>query len=332
MQLFPAVYADEMQTEYKDGIDVYASLFSYLKLQKGASSLVIDNLSYSYNSLSNKLGYVNDAVTTDQKLGDFTNNNTGTDDYSYDVNGNLTTDKNKSITSISYNHLNLPYLVTVNGKGSIKYTYDAAGNKLEKETIETSPSSKTTNTSYLGGYVYENNVLQFFGHEEGRIRRKTDGSYVYDYFVKDHLGNTRMVLTEEQQTDAYPVASLEAATLNNEKQYYTIPDDAATRVNKNTVAGYPSDTYTDPNDYIHKLNGNGTKVGSSMVLKVMSGDKVNIHAKSWYRLNGVTPGSPVSPLTNLIEALAGGVAQSAAGKYTAGDLIGNGKNEQTMCR
>jgi RHS repeat-associated protein len=291
---------------------------------KASGSLVIDNLSYSYSSQSNKLAYVSDAVSGDQKLGDFTNKNTGTDDYSYDVNGNLTTDKNKDISSITYNHLNLPYLITVNGKGTIQYTYDAAGNKLEKQTIETSPSSKNTQTSYLGGYVYENNVLQFFGHEEGRIRRKTDGSYVYDYFVKDHLGNTRMVLTEEQQTDAYPVASLEAATLSSEKLYYTIPDDAGTRVNKNTVAGYPSDTYTSPNDYIHKLNGNGTKVGSSMVLKVMSGDRVNIHAKSWYRLNGVTPGSPVSPLSDLVAALAGGVAQSAAGKYTAGELIGNG--------
>ncbi|TDO28710.1 hypothetical protein BC659_0790 [Sediminibacterium goheungense] len=56
----------------------------------------------------------------------------------------------------------------------------------------------------------------------------------------------------------------------------------------------------------------------------MSGDKVNIHAKSWYRLNGVTSGSPVSPLADLVAALAGGVAQSAAGKYTAGELVSGG--------
>jgi len=291
---------------------------------KAGGSIVIDNLSYSYHTQSNKLAHVSDAVSGDQKLGDFTNKNTGTDDYSYDVNGNLTTDKNKDISSITYNHLNLPYLVTVNGKGTIRYTYDATGNKLEKETIETSPTSKSTKTSYLGGYVYESNVLQFFGHEEGRVRKKTDGSYVYDYFVKDHLGNTRMVLTEEQQTDAYPVASLEAATLSNEKLYYTIPDDAGTRVNKNTVAGYPSDTYTSPNDYIHKLNGNGTKVGSSMVLKVMSGDRVNIHAKSWYRLNGVSPNGNVNPLVELIAAMAAGVGATAGSKYSAIDLINNG--------
>ncbi|MEJ1938305.1 hypothetical protein WDZ92_49555, partial [Nostoc sp. NIES-2111] len=122
---------------------------------KAGGSLVIDNLSYTYNGLSNKLAHVSDAISSDQKLGDFTNKNTGTDDYSYDVNGNLITDKNKDITSITYNHLNLPYLITVNGKGTIKYTYDATGNKLEKETVETSPSAKTTKTSYIGGYVYE---------------------------------------------------------------------------------------------------------------------------------------------------------------------------------
>ena len=47
-----------------------------------------------------------------------------------------------------------------------------------------------------------------------------------------------MVLTEEQQTNAYPPASLEAATLNNEKLYYSIPDAALT--DKATVPAYPN--------------------------------------------------------------------------------------------
>jgi len=208
----------------------------------------------------------------------------------YDVNDNLIQDKNKDISNITYNHLNLPYLITLTGKGTIQYIYDAAGNKLEKRTIETSPLSKTTKTTYINGYVYQNDSLQFISHEEGRIRYKQPSNeFVYDYFIKDHLGNTRMVLTEEQQVDAYPVASLEANTLNNEKIYYAIPDDAATRVNKNTVAGYPTDSYTNPNDFIQKLNGNGTKVGTSITLKVMAGDSYNLRANSWYRLNGASP-------------------------------------------
>ncbi|MBN9300170.1 MAG: hypothetical protein J0I41_24440, partial [Filimonas sp.] len=113
---------------------------------KGTASTPIDNLGYSYNSLSNKLAAVTDAVTGDNKLGDFTDKNTTGDDYAYDDNGNLTIDKNKNIQSISYNHLNLPYQVTVKNddgtaKGTITYIYDATGNKLEKRTSELAASS-----------------------------------------------------------------------------------------------------------------------------------------------------------------------------------------------
>lgn len=133
-----------------------------------------------------------------------------------------------------------------------------------------------------------------------------------------------MVLTEEQDTSFYPAATLETSTLSSEQQYYTKPDHAGVRVNKYSVAGYPNDTYTSPNDFIHKLNGNGIKVGTSIVLKVMSGDRFNIHAKSWYKLNGVTPESPASPLTDLIASLAGGVSKAVSGKYVSGDLINSG--------
>jgi len=59
------------------------------------SSIQIDNLSYTYASTSNKLQAVTDAIAADQKLGDFTDKSTGSTDYSYDNNGNLTQDLNK---------------------------------------------------------------------------------------------------------------------------------------------------------------------------------------------------------------------------------------------
>ncbi len=119
--------------------------------------------------------------------------------------------------------------------------------------------------------------------------RLVNNAFQFDYFIKDHLGNVRMVLTDERQVDAYPVASLEEATLSKEKQYYQISDNAGCCVNKNTVAGYPTDGYTNQNDYLQKLRGDGTKVGTCITLKVMAGDSYNIRANSWYRLNGVIP-------------------------------------------
>ena len=121
-------------------------------------------------------------------------------------------------------------------------------------------------------------------------------------------------MTTERDTSFYPVASLETASLATERNYYAGVDTG--RVNKSTVSGYPSDTYTSPNDFIQKLNGAGPKTGTNMVLKVMTGDKVNLFAKSWYKKNGVTPGTPVNPLTsilNVLEPAIGGITASHGG-------------------
>ena len=141
--------------------------------------------------------------------------------------------------------------------------------------------------------------------------------------LKDHLGNVRMVLTGQQQTDAYPVASLETTPLNNEKLFYAGLDTG--RVNKSGVSGYPNDTYTNPNDFIQKLNGNGAKIGASMVLKVMAGDKFNLRVNSWWQ-NVNTPGTPVNPLNDLLSALAGsiGAISGTHGGATATEITNSG--------
>jgi RHS repeat-associated protein len=297
---------------------------------KLGGSVTIDSLLYTYISNSNKLLNVldrkNDTLT---KLGDFrsstaymtslsNNKTTSATDYTYDANGSMIADKNKDITAIHYNHLNLPDSIIVTNKGSIKYVYDAAGNKLKKVTTE---GSKVTTTLYLFGN-FVNDTLQFLPQEEGRIRYNvSDSSFAYDYFIKDHLGNVRMVLTEQQQTDAYPVASLETTPLASEKLYYAGLDTG--RVNKSTVSGYPNDTYTNPNDFIQKLNGNGAKIGANIVLKVMAGDKFNLYAKSWWN-SGNSPGTPVSPLNDLLSAMAGGVGSLGGNHATATEITNSG--------
>jgi hypothetical protein len=213
---------------------------------KVASSDIIDELTYAYTLNSNKLLSVTESAAignTDHKLGDFTDRQSASADYAYDVNGNLLMDLNKQIygsnaggnysAGITYNHLNLPWKIQAHpsgGQGSVTYIYDAVGNKLEKlvhEDVSASNSQvKDNTTTYIGGFVYENNKLQFLAHEEGRIRMDigwktigcTEGAEPYpcdpvppiwrtdswyDYFIKDHLGNVRMMLTEENKTDIY---------------------------------------------------------------------------------------------------------------------------------
>ncbi|WP_028787691.1 RHS repeat-associated core domain-containing protein [Terrimonas ferruginea] len=316
------------------------------------------------NKLKNVVDASNDPAT---KLGDFrasqayltslggSKTNSATD-YNYDDNGNLQYDKNKDIASIAYNHLNLPQTITVTNKGTISYVYDAAGSKLQKITDETtatvvhdeniySPERIVTTTTYIGGNVYESkaypnnstlqtalgyeNKLQFLGNEEGRTRYvAAEGTnparLEYDYMIKDHLGNVRVLITEEQKSNAYPAATMETAETTIEEQLYAgLPETRA-----DLPAGYPTDAYTNPNDKVAKVGGaSNSKIGPSIILKVMAGDKFNLRVSSWYKTGGTTPTIPLTPLTDVLaSALAASVGglSTVHGNITPGDLSGSG--------
>jgi RHS repeat-associated protein len=140
-----------------------------------------------------------------------------------------------------------------------------------------------------------------------------------DYFVKDHLGNVRMVLTEEQKTDAYPAATMESASATTEEALYSNVN--TTRVDK--PSGYPYDSYLDPHYKVSKVRGDGQKIGPGMVLKVMAGDKINLRVSSYWN-SGVSPDpNPANPLNDLIAVLSGSIAPLAAGKASSSDLSGS---------
>ena len=311
--------------------------------QKGwkiGGSVTIDSLAYNYTAASNKLLNVIDRSNdVNTKLGDFrssslymaalgTKTNAATD-YTYDGNGNLTRDLNKDISThdgaagIEYNYLNLPQKITVKAsdatdKGTVEYVYDAGGNKLKKVTTE---GSKVTTTLYLFGN-YVNDTLQYLPQEEGRIRTTPgDASFNYDYFIKDHLGNVRMVLTDEQKVDGYPAATMEVADSSTQNLFYA--NLSASR--SDLPSGYPTDSYTSPNNKVAKLNGGtgGTKVGPAIVLKVMAGDKFNLRVSDWYKLNGTTPTSP-NPITDLTTILANAISGVAGAKGTSGEISSSG--------
>ncbi|WP_281988590.1 DUF6443 domain-containing protein [Aquimarina aggregata] len=152
----------------------------------------IDRLTYRYENASNRLLAVTDNTSYDKGFND--RNKTG-DDYDYDTNGNMIKDQNKGITSITYNHLNLPETVSISnseGTGTISYIYDATGAKLKK----TAPSgSSLITTEYAGNYVYKNNQLQYMSTPEGYATPE-GSSYRYVYQYKDHLDNVRLSYTK----------------------------------------------------------------------------------------------------------------------------------------
>src|SRR5690606_16002954 len=93
---------------------------------------IMDKLGYSYDE-GNRLLAVTEDPESNPIYG-FKDGNTVEDDYLYDDNGNLLSDANKGITSVLYNHLNLPTEVKFNNSDSkkINYYYDASGIKLKK--------------------------------------------------------------------------------------------------------------------------------------------------------------------------------------------------------
>ena len=186
-------------------------------LMRKDSSVLIDNLAYTYIDGGNRLKAVNDSTSSDVGFDD---GEESTTEYQYDGNGNMTRDYNKEVQAITYNLLNLPELITFEDNNTIEYYYDATGIKWKKEVTS---GSTTTETDYIGNMILEDSALQQIHTAEGRIVASRVGAeydYQYQYILKDHLGNSRVTFgattqeylatmeSELAEQDAHPVAPM----------------------------------------------------------------------------------------------------------------------------
>jgi RHS repeat-associated protein len=323
---------------------------------KPGGSVEIDNLVYRYGSYSNRLKSVQDLASNPALLlGDFKTsaNHTqvkdhNTQDYTYDVNGNMVRDLNKDITTtaggngITYNHLNLPYEIKVRKtlsteRGTITYTYDATGNKLRKHTedISTTGTTISTTTDYMMGLVYETrktngvadyeNRLQLIGHEEGRIRftpiiGATPAKLSYDYFLKDHLGNVRMVLTEDVDSETYPTLTFEGASGSPEVQSQDKYWENKSGQSVNVVASRTSHSSGTNAMLTRKSLG---AIGATKLLKVMSGDKIQSSVQFYYtttNANNTGAGGINSLIANIATLVGNSISPSGVIKSGAASL------------
>jgi RHS repeat-associated protein len=315
----------------------------------------------------NKLKQVVDqgdlGVANNGLLGDFKNTNPA-QAYYYDADGNLTKDLNKNIsgTNIVYNYLDKPQTIVIDGTSTINFIYNASGEKLRKSVTYT--NGTTRNSTYVGHYVYEELIvggtsqgdnLQYVLHEEGRLKIITShtkvnvidfelntGNYgivswpgskqaVFEYFIKDHLGNTRTVLTEEVQKEYY-MASMEASAATLEARFFGQVDaggnaSAANELNKTRFANSPpaSTVWPGNNTDVVKLTATSTDriLGPNMVLKVMAGDNISTSVKYYYLNNNNSgSGSALSTIgTAFVNSLFG--AQSSSLGKNQSLAIGN---------
>lgn len=172
-------YDEELSYDMMGNIDT-------LRRRNGTVSSWYNNFKYTYNG--NQLNQVADAGTAARA-----------NSFTYDVNGNVITNLRRGITNIDYNHLNLPVRL-VKGSENLLYSYDGQGKKLTK-------TLGSATTQYIDGIQYKSGVLEFIQTEEGRIL-PNGSSFIYEYFLKDHLDNTRAVVDHngiiKQIQDYYP--------------------------------------------------------------------------------------------------------------------------------
>jgi RHS repeat-associated protein len=189
----------------------------------------IDNLSYSYNTGTNRLKRVIDSAPVASKANGW-NNVTGaapTVEYTYDPDGNMTTDPYKGMT-VTYNHQNLPTLFAFPGNKTVAILYNGAGQKLRKTVTDN--GTLVYRQDYVSGIEYRTTTaatlsLESIFHSEGRVFNTTVGTTSamflrYEYTIKDHLGNARLTFTDKNNNGRVDVDNTANNEVLQENHYY----------------------------------------------------------------------------------------------------------------
>lgn len=227
---------------------------------------LIDNLSYNYHG--NQLLTVDDAAVGPYYQGAF-HFVDGADEaveYEYDANGNMVRDLNKGISFISYDLNNQPRKIEYNDGRNASYVYDAEGSKLSVSYNLTAMSSAqpqmpvmqstdvaSANVSngqktidYCGNIIYDGDETMIL-NDVGYALYDKDNNLSFHYYLKDHLGNNRVVVSEngeiEQVNDYYPTGALMASSKGGDTQRFKYNGKELDRTNGLNWYGYGARNY-----------------------------------------------------------------------------------------
>jgi RHS repeat-associated protein len=107
--------------------------------------------------------------------------------YLYDDSGNMTYDPNKKVT-FKYNYLNLAYQIIGAENDTIYNLYGSDGTLLQRKYSITGITQFTRD--YIDNVEYLNNSIEAVELDDTRLIND-NGNYVFEYKLKDHLGNVR---------------------------------------------------------------------------------------------------------------------------------------------
>ena len=227
---------------------------------------LIDNLSYNYHG--NQLLKVDDAAVGPYYQGAF-HFVDGADEaveYEFDANGNMVRDLNKCISSISYDLNNQPRKIEYNDGRNVSYLYDAEGSKLSVSYNLTAMSSaqpqmpvmQSSNVAsanmsngqktieYCGNIICDGDETMILNNVGYALYNK-DNNLSFYYYLKDHLGNNRVVVREygeiEQVNDYYPTGALMTSSKGGDTQRFKYNGKELDRTNGLNWYGYGARNY-----------------------------------------------------------------------------------------
>jgi RHS repeat-associated protein len=180
--------------QYTEMIGKYDRVGNIIDFRRWTSVGQVDMMTYAFNSTyKNRINTITDTGASDANVDDYPG---GSSAYSYDTNGNMVSDGAKDCSVEYIKALNLPQDLDFGSNNRIFYHYTAGGEKVAKHSV---PGSGTgTLTKYVGNIVYINEVLKYILTEDGRLVADgtgVDRKFLYEYSLKDHLGNSRVAFT-----------------------------------------------------------------------------------------------------------------------------------------
>ncbi|MCB2407641.1 DUF6443 domain-containing protein [Hymenobacter lucidus] len=254
---------------------------------------LIDDLTYNYNLLSTNGGNQLRSVTdTGDPNSGFRDAGTLNNEYQIDDNGNIRRDDNKGV-DYTYNVLNKVDRQQNSPTQSITYHYSAEGVVLRR-TVSGLLENRATITrtfDYVDGFAYESvgssaPLLASVPTTEGRVLLLPDDptKFVYEYHLRDHLGNLRVAFRAQSKTEDLHLAFEGQPTPTEEGAYPKFQGVAASRV---AGTSYHAGSTT-PGTYAGAVSA--TQAGPHTRIPVAHGDHLKLRV--YYQ----TPNGPQYPL------------------------------------
>ncbi len=134
--------------------------------------------------------------------------------YEYDGGGNMTYDPNKKLT-FYYNYHNLPYRIVGAENDQLQLLYASDGSLLQRKYLKN--NIVITKTDYLRGVEYKSDTLESVHHPDGRAI-KSGSDWIYEYWIKDHLGNVRVTYRDNNGDNIIDFSDQGSTSVHN---YYT---------------------------------------------------------------------------------------------------------------